>query len=336
MTKYVYTLVVISFLMFSCGNPAKEENKQVVEGLNIPKPLLELNSKIESNPKNGDLYNELAKYYFEAKDAASALKDIQMAISLDSTKANYFLTLSDVYFVMGSSGYAKAALEKCVLLDSKNVEGLLKLAELYLYVKQLKTSIQYLDKVLKIDINNPKAYFIKGMNFKELGDTAKAISSFETTVEQDPDYYDAFMQLGIIAAAKHNALAVEYFKSAILLNSKSIEAYYSLGMFYQDHGELNRAIEAYTAILQIDPKNKNANYNLGYIHFEYLKLYDKALEYFSKSFEADKKYYTAVYMRGLCYETLGNVKAAKADYTTAIEINYGYQKAIEGIKRLEK
>ncbi len=336
MTKHFYTLVVISFLMFSCSNPAKEENNQVVEGLNIPKPLLDLNSKIEKNPQNADLYNERAKYYFEAKDAASALKDIQMAIVLDSTKANYFLTLSDVCFVMGSSGDAKTALGKCILLDSKNIEALLKLSELYLYVKQFKTSIDFTDKVLKVDINNAKAYFRKGMNFKELGDTAKAISSFETTVEQDPDYYDAFMQLGIIAAIKHNALAVEYFKSAILLNSKSIEAYYSLGMFYKDRGELNRAIETYTTILQIDPTNKNANYNLGYIHFEYLKLYNEALEYFSKSFDADKKYYTAVYMRGLCYETLGNVKAAKADYTNSLEINYGYVKAIEGIKRLEK
>ena len=53
------------------------------------------------------------------------------------------------------------------------------------------------------------------MKYKDLGDTAKAISSMQTAVEQDQQYYNAYMQLGILCAAQRNKLAVDYYKNAL-------------------------------------------------------------------------------------------------------------------------
>jgi len=63
-----------------------------------------------------------------------------------------------------------------------------------------------------------------------------------------------------------------------------------LAMFYQEHDELNSAIEEYTNILKIDPKYKAAHYNLGYIHLVYLKVYDVALKHFSNAILCDPNY----------------------------------------------
>ena len=75
---------------------------------------------------------------------------------------------------------------------------------------------------------------MKGMNYKEIKDTAKAISSMQTAVEQDQTYYSAYIQLGILCAAQKNPLAVQYYKNAMRIQPNSTEAWYDLGKYYQD------------------------------------------------------------------------------------------------------
>src|SRR6185369_1058886 len=148
----------------------------------------------------------------------------------------------------------------------KNVDAMLKLAELYFYVKKYDKSIEYINMALKINKYNAKAYFMKGMNYKEIKDTAKAISSMQTAVEQDQTYYNAYMQLGILNAAQKNPLAVQYYKNALRIQPNSTEAWYDIGKYYQDVMDWTQASEAYATLLKIDPKYKNAFYNLGVIN----------------------------------------------------------------------
>lgn len=331
------TLQLLCFLLllvFSCKQG--ETEKAVSAKTNAPAALQELNQKITAEPKNAAYYNERAKYYYAQKDLGAASKDILVAITLDSSKADFYVTLSDIFFAGGKSSQSKRSLDKSLLLDPANKEALLRMGELYLYVKDNKKSIEYLDKVLKIDVNTPKAYFIKGMDFKEMGDTAKAISSFQTTIEQDVEYYNAYVQLGLIYAARRNPLALKYYENALKLDPKSVEVMYNTAMYLQENNELNKAIELYTKILSIEPQNKYANYNLGYIHYEYLKVFGEAVKHFNNAITCDPKYAEAVYMRGLSYEAMGDVQRASVDYTKALVIAPGYEKPMLGLQRLSK
>jgi tetratricopeptide (TPR) repeat protein len=322
----------VSLLFFACQS--KLDKKEEPTAAALPDELLVINQKINGDPKNADNYNLRAAYFFKQNDLASASKDILDAITLDSTKSEFYVTLSDIFFASGKSAQSKRSLEKSLQLDGENKEALLRMAELYLYVKDNKKSIEYLDKVLKIDMNLPKAYFIKGMNFKELGDTAKAISSFQTTIEQDVAYYNAYVQLGLLYAAKRNPLALKYYENALKIDPKSVEALYNTAMFLQENNQLNKAIEVYTQLLKVDPQNKYANYNLGYIHYEYLKVYSEAVKHFSNAMACDSRYAEAVYMRGLCFEAMGDVQKASADYNLALTIAPGYDKPMLGLQRL--
>jgi tetratricopeptide (TPR) repeat protein len=142
-------------------------------------------------------------------DVANAMLDMEKVMSMDTTKADYFLTLADVHLGASKPGKSKAALEKCLSLDPKNKLAYEKLAELYFLVQQYKESLANLDEVLKLDITNPKAYFMKGMCYRDLGDTTKAISSFQTAIEQKPEYYEPYMQLALIHHARNNKLALQ-------------------------------------------------------------------------------------------------------------------------------
>jgi tetratricopeptide (TPR) repeat protein len=221
-------------------------------------------------------------------------------------------------------------------LEPENADAMLKYAELQLYFEEYKSTLEYIDKALAIDKLNAKAYFMRGMAYKLSGDTAKAVSNFQTTIDQDPEYYHAYIQLGLLYATKHSKLAEDYYNNAIKLNPKSIEAHFNLAMFYQEDSLYDDAIIEYSKVLEIDPKYKQAHYNLGYIHLVYLLVYKQAVIHFTNAIACDPAYAEAYYNRGYSYELLGDVTNAKADYDQALKIRPNYEMPIKGLNRLDK
>jgi tetratricopeptide (TPR) repeat protein len=341
--KNMRNLLLIFIALFSatiffssCGNSKKTDDIKTVVADSISPEIAAINTKIKADPDNPVLYNQRAILLVEKSKLDEALADIRTALNYDSSKAPYFLTLSDVYFAMGKVKNCKNSIEKALELDPKSADADLKYAELNLYFKDYKATMEYINKALEIDKINAKAHFMKGMTYKETGDTAKAVSCFQTAVDQDPEYYHAYIQLGILFSIKKNPLAIDYFNNAIKLNPKSTEARYGLGMFYQNTEDYEKAVIVYDSILRINPKYKNAHYNLGYIKLVYLKSYSQAIENFTNAILCDPKYAEAYYNRGYCYELSGDVANAKADYNKALELRPNYEKPIEELNRLDK
>lgn len=343
--KNYFAILIIVFggvFINSCKQKPEEVKEEAtitasVDTSTSGKKISELDLKIQADPANAALYNDRAKLYMQRHEFEKAALDVKKVLGLDTTKAAYFITLSDLSLAANKPGVAKAALEKCLSLEPKNKEGNMKLAELYFIARQYDKVFKYLNDILKVDIHNPKAYFMKGMAYKEMGDTAKSISSFQTAIEQDAKYYDPFMQLGIIYTIKNNKLALQYFNGAINVDPRSEEALYGRGMWYQEHQhDYDKAIQDYTSITLLNPKNKNAHFNLGYIHYQYLKVNDQAIKHFTDAINADPSYAEAIYNRGLCYETVGNLVMAKEDYEAALRIQPTYALAADGLSRVKQ
>jgi tetratricopeptide (TPR) repeat protein len=332
-------LTLVCFLLFSCGEKKNETSEKAVAidtsgELKASTPINQLTEKIKAEPGNAELYNMRAKYYLAEKKYTSAMNDVTKALSIDSTKSAYYITEANIHFATLSVRKAEEAFLRAIAHDEKNIEAYLKLAELYLYLKKYKESIQNANEALRIDVHNPKAYFIKGYVAAETKDTARAVSNYETCVEQDPGNYDALLQLGIIFAARNHPIAIQYYDRALKLKPNSTEVYYDRGLFYQESGELEKAIADYNSILKIDPAYSDAYYNLGYIEVNYRKNYQKAIEFFSKALERNQYYAEAFYNRGYCYEMTGNKQKARQDYLSALAIDNDYSLPKKGMKRI--
>ncbi len=338
MTKKNLGYILISFLSlveFACTGGLNEAQILKDSKDSSKKSLAELQALIEAEPNNAAHYFKRANYYFDKKEFEPAYADAIKTLQLDSTKAEHFILMSDLYFVSTKTGQSKKLLERALTIDPKNNLALMKLAELYLYVKEYNKSIEQLDNVLRENKYNAKAYFLKGMNFKEMGDTTRAISSFATTVEQDPEYYNAYMQLGNLSSIKNNRNAIDYYNSALNINPRSTEALYGKALFYQLNGAFSQAKDTYGMLLQIDPQYRNAHYNLGFIASEITEDYDKGIAHYSDAIKIDAEYYQAYYMRGFCYERKGDKKNAELEYIAALQLKRDYDKAIEAVARIK-
>jgi len=182
---------------------------------------------------------------------------------------------------------------------------------------------------------NAQAYFLKGFNFLEMGDTTRAVSSFQTTVEQDPEHFEAYMQLGLLNSIKGDSLAIDYFENALEVEPNNKEAMYGIAMFQQENEMYNEALKTYHEILEYHPNFREAHYNLGYVHMYYLQLYRQASLHFSDAIEVDPNYYQAYYNRGYCFELLGDVNNAIKDYQQSLAIEPSYDLAAKGISRVK-
>ena len=319
-------------IMYSCQNKSKNKVEKEIEKEDFP----ELSEKIRNNPEDASLYNQRAKLFLEKNETSKALTDINQAMKLEPENPDFFMTLSDIYMQMGKVKPTEDALLKAHEFAPKNLEVMLKLAELKFFFKEYTETFKWLSEVLAIDENNAQAYFMRAFALKEKGDTTNAVKNFLISTEKDPEFYDAYIQLGILYAIRKNPLAVDYYQNALNIRPESKEAHYNLAMFYQETQKLNKAMEVYNNLIQIDPGYKYPYFNMGYINLEYLRVYDIARDYFSKAIECDPDYFEAYFNRGLCHEKLGDFKNARQDYQKALQLKSNYSPAIDGLNRLDE
>ena len=323
--KYlIFNLLAISLMISSCGN----------KGDNDLGSIEKINAVLKQDPSDTAALYARAKYYVAAGKADSALTDMKQLTAIDSSRSGYFVTLADIYLMKNITRLTRQELEHAIKLDPDNKDAHMKLAELFLFVKMGQQSLDEINEVIKLEKHNPKAYFLKGMVYKESGDTALAISSFFTATEQDPNYASAYEQLGLIYAAKHDKRAIDFYQNALKANPKNSVVRYNMGYFFQQHGELEKAMTVYDELIQSDPSFANAHYNKGYILSEYLEKPSEAIPYFLEAARQNPRYAEAVYMVGLCNERLGNREQAITEYTASLKINPRFELSRNALSRL--
>jgi tetratricopeptide (TPR) repeat protein len=265
-----------------------------------------------------------------------AINDMKRALGIDSTVAVFHYELGNIYYMIAKPDEAKFFFEKCISIDPEHIDAHIKMAQIYFVFKAYDKAIKQINVALRVDDFIPEAYYLKGWIYKEQGDTALAVSSFQTARELDDDYYDAHMQLGLLYATAHSDEAIEYYNAALNVQPESLEALYALGLYCQEHNYLDTAFECYRKILTLEPAYAVAEYNQGYIYLNYRVDFDSAVHYFTNAIAVYPEYPEALYNRGLAYENLSQWKEAEADYRQALTIKPDFDLPALGLSRMGK
>jgi tetratricopeptide (TPR) repeat protein len=344
MKRFALCCLPFLFLMLhlSCQQSQTHQNNREVQtppaGDLSPEAaaLRQMTSALEKDAENDSLLNERALAYLKQGKMNEALRDINEALRLKPDEAEYLITLSDIYFGLNQSPKTRQTLLKVLELYPENTNAMLKLAEMNLYFRDYEGVESYARRAIATDPTYAQAYFILGFAKKETGDTSAAIRLFQQTIDRDPVHYEAFMQAGILLAARKDKLAEAYYKGAIALDAERLEAYYNLGLYYQENEFYNEAMKMYNDLIALRPDFKLAYYNLGYIHLVNLEVYNEAVKFFTQALQADPNYVEAVYNRGYAYELMGDVLNARQDYQRALQLRPNYGLAISGLNRLDQ
>jgi tetratricopeptide (TPR) repeat protein len=332
-------LLLVAFLAPSCANKVTEtdEERKLTDSLNstIDSPELKaVNAKLLEEPSSAELYNQRAVVYRSLKEFTASENDSKRAIRLDSTKVEYYMTLADTYFGGNKTRLAKETLEIIAKKFPENNEALLKLAELHYAVRQYQQAVDYTNKALKNDENNARAYFIKGSVYREMGDTAKAISSLQTAVEQDNGFRDAYYDLGLIFAARYDPIALDYYNNALKSDPSNAQTLYARAKLLQDLGKVAEAEKEYKQIIAKDSSCADCYFNLGAISLDIEKDIKKASGWFGMAIKKNPDFAQAYYWRGYCYMRMNEKQLAKEDFRMCVKLDPDHVEAQKELNRL--
>ena len=332
--RSIVAILALCVLFFSCNHP--NESTKTIDDNFKDETIESVTIALKEDRTNGDLFEKRASLHLKNGNAEAALNDIKVALKIDSLSTNYHYTFAEILFTKGEIVRASEQLKKCISIDSKEIKSLIKIAEIEFYMQKYKSSLSYLKKVTEIEPYNSQAYYIHGLIFKEMRDTVQAINSLQKAVEFDANNKDAYSQLGIIYYEQNNPLAINYLNNARALDPNNTETLYAMAMFYQNNLEIDKCLQYYKAILEINPNHSNTHYNLGYIDMAIHKDYKSATTHFTNTLSSDSTYALAYYMKGLCMENMKKYTEARKEYIKCLDLKTNFDLAIKGLNRLDK
>lgn len=331
--KWIYLLNgLLCITLISCNRQPSRDSAAMQDTL--PVPLRELNQKITQKPGDPDLYLERARWFVKNARYEEALKDIRITLNKDSLNPAAFVTLGDAYLNLGQVVLAENAYAKALKLQPSYNDALLGMARYFLVLKNHDQTLALTAKAIINQSFNPTAYYLAAWSFMEKGDTLSALKNYLKAVEQNPDYFDAYVQLGVLYSRKQPQMAEAYFKNALRLQPRHVHTRYLLGLLYQEQGETDKAIATHQDNLAIDPNYVPSMFAMGVILMADRLDFREAIQWYDKVIAIDNKNAPAYLNRGYCHEQLGNLRDAAADYRRVLQIDPSVEKAAQGLNRI--
>ena len=341
MKRWIALLPVL--VLAACSSPVGPSDPEIpaiqVDSSQHSVKLQAMADAIKADPSNAQHYLDRAALLRSAAKWELAMEDLERALRLDTMNAEVMANQGLYEMDQAKFNESYKAYERCLTRSPEHVPCLLGQAEIELLLSKYSEAIALINKALRIDEYSTKGYWLKGIYHKETGDTTKARSSYATVIDLDPNYVDAYIQLGLLWADERPELSKGYYSSALAQDPNAKDALYNLGILTQKsaNGEeavLREAIEVYEQLIAVDPIDARPLYNLGYIQLEYFQHYDSAATYFSEAIARYPLYHQAYYNRGLASESMDQLQLAEADYRQALEIKPGYGPAALALGRV--
>lgn len=354
MKKYLLLLMpLLTAALFF--NSCKQCNSTVADNQKtdtVSIPLLEeMNQQISADSLNPFLYYKRAQIYEANEDYKSAATDMFLALTLDSVRPEFYLYCAELFKKTGDVQRGVAFMNKAISIDSLNTAFYVKAAELIYIDKNIpdnyKAAMNYLNAAIEKDPQNADIYFYKGTIYKEVGDTMKALSNFQTATELNPQFYNAYVQIGMLLRNRKDKNAEKYFDNAIRVSNSPEDALYAKANLLKEDGiklydsgkdsdgaaKLNSAIEQFKKVVEVNHKNTEAYMGIGFCYYQ-LDSVLEAYRYYGMAIKMEPAYAGAYFSQGLCAEELGRKKEAIQLYQNCLNIDPTFKRAQEHLSKL--
>jgi tetratricopeptide (TPR) repeat protein len=310
-----YLLFLVPFLVISCGDTKP-----------VKAPTKDLDSLLVMFPDSIELIVQHGTKMLKEYKFSKAMADGAKAFRLDSNNIEARMLYAEVLNNRPERSVADIAAAQrhfklLIKKMPKNPKPLVSLASTYSQQMDFDKSFQYINQALKLDSKYRDAYVMKGSNYLFLDKRDLAKSSYETAVQQDPSFYEAYLMLGSLYQAENNKICIEYYKTAAALQPKNPEVLFSLAYAEQVFEEPELALAVYRKMIQIDTSYYEALNQIGVIKQYNYKQIDSAIYYYNSALQTEPRFVEAWHNLGVCYEQKGDITRAMQSYAKALKYN---------------
>ncbi len=218
-------------------------------------------------------------------------------------------------------------------------EILVALANTYNWKGTHKAAITACNKVLEIDPDNANAHYNLGFAYREEGNrklSEKEFALYEKLLKQEGEYIEIpetptsedvekLITRGDSAVGKPESTAKSEKTSNKITNLAKAnrtakEELLREGVAFYDNGEIDKAIDAFKEVLEIDSKEPEAQYNLGNVYAD-KEMYSDAIVMYKRAVENNPKFVDAYLNLSTLYLDMDLIEEAISLCRQAINSN---------------
>lgn len=121
-----------------------------------------------------------------------------------------------------------------------------------------------LERLVQSDPENPTIFYNLAVVYTFMKREDEAIAAYEKTVDLNPDYVQAWYNLGQLCMIKKKDFshALHCFDRALAIRPDYVSAHHQRGMAWELLGDRHKALECWRKTLELDPQNKLAMENI--------------------------------------------------------------------------
>lgn len=258
---------------------------------------------VQSITAGGTLASQAYQHYIEGQGYLSrydesnidrAIDIFHKSINADSGFVRAYAALAETYWRKYELTHDTQWAEHAIKFGNQAI-GLMAqpIPDVYITLALINNGMERYQKALGM-LNYLSEY--EKLSYRAIIEQAKAYEGLEQPVKAEKSYHQAIER-------KKN-----YW-----------DGYYSLGLFYSNHGRLKEAAEAFEEVTKLAPTNARAFTSLGAI-YQYLGETQKAIETLHRSLEVNPTY-QALTNLGTIYFYQRDYEAASRIYEQALELN---------------
>jgi tetratricopeptide (TPR) repeat protein len=231
----------------------------------------------------------------------------------NDAQASFFLGF--LLFQVNKTEEAKHLVSQAIALGLENHDVYRTLGAIYQSLEAFEKSSICEKKAITFNPEYVDGHYNIGCNHLKLGNSVKAIESFQQVVAMQPDHYEA-----------HNNLGLAYFNEKLFKNSidsynNALEikpdfplSYLGKGNTLREIGQTEDAVGSFQKAITIDPNFTDAHNNLGNVRKD-LGLYEDALKSLNTAYSLAPTNATVRKNIGIINLLMGNFKIGWEEYS---------------------
>jgi tetratricopeptide (TPR) repeat protein len=223
----------------------------------------------EWKKEDADFWVRKGQVQVEIGDSAlipMAITSLTKAIELDSTKTSAYSYLGSALYKQKKYTEAIPFFKKKIESDTNNANAYMNLALCYLQLKQFAEAREPLKKVVELDPNNSKAHDLLAGVYYQLKQYQEAAGEYLAKLKLDPNNCELEGNAGAcLLLAKLSAPAIPHLRKAVSCFPRNANYLLMLAQALETNENTEEARQYYLKVLEIDPKNKEAQDRIDYI-----------------------------------------------------------------------
>jgi len=320
--------------------------------------IAHLRAALALAPLDVDSRNRLAVAYQAKGDLDNALAQTAKVLARDPNSALAYYTRAKIYSDRNQDAAALPDAMKVVELQPRNPRGRLLLGKILLRTPQGEASAQTkvrcqravatLELLLdEMTVEDSEALFLLSRAYECAGaseQAKKTLAAFEVSSKNDRETKEnqtqakhLVQQANDLALKNDFAGSLDMLQQAIAKDAGYGAAYSQLAKLYYSAGDVEKAVEAISQALELDPYQPDFLYVQGKIFEKQGKL-DEALAAFERTTIVNPRESDAFFEMGAIYEQRGDRGRALAAYKKAAALSphdADYQRAVAGLSGRE-